>query len=302
MPPPTVTRLRAGQPSATAEINAQMRAADATLHPARRLVDDPFAQHFVSNPRYKLLRLTPRVALFGLRTFDRLFGGLLAEILLRGRYFEEQLASAVDRGARQVVLVGAGYDSTALRHPELGDVHFYEVDHPATQAVKRSVLSRIGAKVDNITFIPVDLQQDSLQDGLKGSGFDSAKPTVLAWLGVSYYLTMESFERALAGIFAVCAPGSVLIFDYMDPEVIDGTSGYRGARRAAQSVRRRNEPYTLGITEQQAVDAAKRAGFELVETNRVTDLVRNYGKDNPYCSPDDYMGLVTVRRPGEPTA
>src|SRR4051794_32977531 len=127
MAEPTAKRLGAGQPSATAEINAQMRAADATLRPARRLVNDPYAVHFVRNPRYRALRLTPGVALFGLRAFDRLFGGMLAEILLRGRYFEQTLVTAIDGGARQVVLVGAGYDTTAQRHPELRDVRFFEV-------------------------------------------------------------------------------------------------------------------------------------------------------------------------------
>jgi methyltransferase (TIGR00027 family) len=290
------TRLRSGQPSATAEINAQMRAADAALRPHRRLVDDPYARHFVTNPRYRLLRLTPGVALAGLRVFDRLLGGMLAEILLRGRYFEEALDDAVSRGVRQVVLLGAGYDATALRHPELATVRFFEADHLATQRVKRHILARLGATPTNVTFVPVDFEHDLLASCLEEVDFDVTAPCLVAWLGVSYYLTAESFQRALNGIADICAPGSTLLFDYMDPSVMDGTTTYPGARRAARSVRRRGEPYTLGLSPRAAAEAASAAGFRPVESVRVPDLVRRYGGERPYCRPDDYMGVVTVTR------
>jgi methyltransferase (TIGR00027 family) len=296
------TRLGGGRASATAEINAQMRAADAALVPARRLVGDPFAKHFAASPRYRLLRLTPGVALAGLRLFDRLYGGLLAEILLRGRYLEDGLVAAAGQGVTQVVLLGAGYDATALRgpenHPELRGVRFFEVDHPATQQVKRSVLRQIGADTGRITFVPADLAQGVPLDGLVDAGFDVARPCLVAWLGVSYYLSFAAFERILADIAALCAPDSTLIYDYLVPQVVDGTTGYRGARRAARSVRRRGEPYTLGLTDQQAVAAAQAAGFALVDSSRVPELVRRYGGRTPYCRPDDYLGVLTLTRTG----
>jgi methyltransferase (TIGR00027 family) len=290
-------RLSSGQPSATAEINAQMRAADATLSPGHRLVGDPYARYFVSNPRYRLLRLTPKVALAGLVGFDRLFGGMLAEILLRGRYVDEVLADRYFRAdVRQTVLIGAGYDATALRHPVLRDMRWFEVDHPATQQAKRAALRRIGIKADNVVFAAADLGRDPLLDRLKETGFDIAEPGLVAWLGVSYYLGDEAFRRALADIAEVCAPGSTLVFDYMDASVINGTTHFQGARRAARSVQRRGEPYVLGMSEEEAFQAAEEAGFERVEALRVTDLVRRYGGRRPYCRPDDYMGVVTVRR------
>jgi methyltransferase (TIGR00027 family) len=296
--PTTVTRLRSGRSSAAAEINAQMRAADATLFPGRRLVDDPYAHHFVSNSRYRLLRLGPRSAELGLRVFDHFYGGLLAEILLRGRYFEEVLTDAFGQGARQVVLLGAGYDATALRHPELRAAHFFEVDHPSTQRVKREVLDRLGADTSNITLVPVDFGRDPLAESLLAAGFDPAKPSVFAWLGVSYYLTDEAFRRVLTGLGALCAPGSTLVFDYMDPSVIDGTTSYAGARRASRAVQRRGESYRLGLTPAVIDDAATAAGFRVVESIRVPELVRRHGGARPYCRPDDYMGLVRLTRVG----
>jgi hypothetical protein len=39
----------------------------------------------------------------------------------------------------------------------------------------------------------------------------------------------------------------------------------------------------------------------LVESLRVTDLVRRYGGDRPYCRADDYMGVVRLVRVGTET-
>lgn len=284
------------QPSGVAEINAQMRAADAKLRPGRRLVDDRYARHFVRNPRYKLLALTPGIALAGLRAFDRLFGGLLAEILLRGRYFEQVLEQGWLDGARQAVLIGAGYDSTAIRLTGLAGMRYYEVDQPATQQRKKEVLRSLGADLSAVRFLPVDLEQDTLADALSGSDFSPAEPCVMSWLGVSYYLTRESFDRTMEIIARLCAPGSTLVFDYMDSSVIDGTTTSESARRAADSVRRRGEPYILGFTPDTVAEAAEKAGFTVRENLRVPDLVRRYGGEQPYCNDEDYMGVLTVIR------
>ena len=292
----TISRLHAGQPSATAEINAQMRAADATLRPHRRLVDDPYARHFVANPRYLLLRLTPGVALVGLRAFDRLFGGLLAEILLRGRYLEEVLTATLNRGVGQVVLLGAGYDCTAWRRPELRSVRVFEVDHGATQQRKQDILAGLGLASGHVTFVPVDLTRDELAGALRTAGFDVTAPALFAWLGVSYYLTVESFAASLRAIADVCAPGSTLVLDYMDPSVIDGTTPYRSARLAARSVRRRGEPYTLGLDLSDVHAALVAVGFHPEDSARVPDLVRRFGGQRPYCVDHDYMGVVTASR------
>ncbi|TMH30125.1 MAG: class I SAM-dependent methyltransferase [Betaproteobacteria bacterium] len=64
--------------------------------------------------------------------------GLLLHFMLRKRWIEQAVRGAIARGARRVVVVGAGYDTLAARlAPEFPGVRFIEVDHPATQAVKR---------------------------------------------------------------------------------------------------------------------------------------------------------------------
>ena len=63
-----------------------------------------------------------------------------ARLAARTRFFDEQVLAALDRGIRQVVIAGAGYDDRALRFRSPG-VRYFELDHPATQADKRRLLA-----------------------------------------------------------------------------------------------------------------------------------------------------------------
>lgn len=287
-------RLQSGRPSSTAGLTAMMRAVDARLAVDRRLADDRYAHLYAAfNPRFKHYVRSPWTAKLSLKVFDRLFGGFLAEILLRSRHFDEVLAGARDDGIDQVLLLGAGYDSTPMRHR---DLRFVEIDHPATQRAKRAVLAKSGITTDNVTYLPVDLETERLAAVLTPEVFDRGRRTLVGWHGVTFFLQDAAFERALADIAAVCAPGSRLVFDYMDRSVVDGTNPHRSVRTAARLVARRGEPYRLGMDRETASRAAEAAGFRCLEHLRVTELIDRFGGPRPYCSRKDFMGVLTVER------
>src|ERR1700759_2710918 len=55
----------------------------------------------------------------------------------RSRIAEDALSRAVEKGVRQIVILGAGLDTFALRNPHGAlEIRIYEVDHPATHAWK----------------------------------------------------------------------------------------------------------------------------------------------------------------------
>ena len=86
------------------------------------------------------------------------------EVVLRSRYTEDQLVEAIESGVNQYVILGAGLDSFALRRKDLADqVRVFEVDHPATQKAKRqNVLKADGSIPPNLTFVPVDFENERL--------------------------------------------------------------------------------------------------------------------------------------------
>jgi methyltransferase (TIGR00027 family) len=138
-------------------------------------------------------------------------------IAARTRFAEDALAAAVERGVRQVVVLGAGLDTFAYRSPLAGRLRIFEVDHPATQAWKRRRLEEAEIALPaSLTFAPVDFERETLAGGLTAAGFDPGQRTFFTWLGVVPYLTAEAVRSTLAFI-ASLPNGAHVVFDYSDP-------------------------------------------------------------------------------------
>ena len=135
-------------------------------------------------------------------------------IAIRTRFTEDALAAAVERGVRQLVVLGAGLDTYAYRSPWGARLRMFEVDHPATQAWKRQLLQNVAIPIPaSLTFAPIDFERQTLAEGLAGAGFDSSQQTFFTWLGVVPYLTEESVTSTLSFIASV-AGGAHVVFDY----------------------------------------------------------------------------------------
>jgi methyltransferase (TIGR00027 family) len=138
-------------------------------------------------------------------------------IAVRTRIAEEALAAAYQRGARQLVVLGAGLDTYAYRGTLREQLRIWEVDHPATQAWKRERLAAAEIAVpSSLTFAPIDFERETLADGLAAAGFDARQPAFFTWLGVVPYLTAEAIWSTLRFIASLPA-GAHVVFDYADP-------------------------------------------------------------------------------------
>jgi methyltransferase (TIGR00027 family) len=123
----------------------------------------------------------------------------------------------VERGVRQLVVLGAGLDTFAYRSPFGARLRIFEVDYPATQAWKRERLAAAGIGVPGwLTFAPVDFERETLGAGLEAAGFDPAVKTFFTWLGVVPYLSEEAVWATL-GFIARLPGGASVVFDYSDP-------------------------------------------------------------------------------------
>src|SRR5207253_9524799 len=78
------------------------------------------------------------------RIYERLtIPGLALHQALRKRYIERVVRASLYEGFEQVVVLGGGLDSLVLRlHSEFPEANFIELDHPATQSIKQSVMNR----------------------------------------------------------------------------------------------------------------------------------------------------------------
>jgi methyltransferase (TIGR00027 family) len=294
--------LPAGQtrPSVTAEITSAQRALETLAPRAQRLVDDPFARHFLHSPTYRLRTSSRPAARLTRKAFDALYPGFMAAVLLRHRYYEEVLDRAFSDGISQIILLGAGYDTTALRR-DLPGARIFEVDAAPTQQNKRDILRRKGLhEKATITYVTCDFERDALPERLQESGFDPTAQSVVVWYGVSFFLTESAVRRTLTDVTRISAPGSRFLWDYLERSVAEGTSPYAGARRASRIVRRRGEPYTFELCRDDATSFLDAFGFRTSDHATIADLARRYGGERGvWCRTDDFFGVLFGERTDE---
>lgn len=200
---------------------------------------------------------------------------LRAHIVLRSRFAEDRLAAAVTRGVTQYILLGAGFDTFALRQPEWARaLKIHEVDHPGTQTLKRSMMAAAGlALPENAGFATVDFERESLLDGLARYGVSASAPTFFSWLGVTMYLREEAIDAVLRSVAAFPA-GSELVLTFATPRA-DAASPL--ARHAANL----GEPW-VSYFEPDALDAKlRRAGFSNVEFLTPAEADARYFRHRP---------------------
>lgn len=143
--------------------------------------------------------------------------------LARSKYCEDSLKTAMLTGTQQYVILGAGLDTFAFRESGFLEKYpVFEVDHPETQKDKKQRISRAGLKIpENLSFVSVDFEKDSLIKALTDSGFDKTKKTFFSWLGVSYYLSYDEIEKLFSEIAELSSDGSTLLFDYADENLFN---------------------------------------------------------------------------------
>lgn len=118
-----------------------------------------------------------------------------ASIVTRARFIEDLLIEEIKKGVTQYVILGAGLDTFAQRHPELGTkIHVFEVDQPGPQAWKEKRLKELNLSIPKwLHFVPVDFEAgESWWEKLEDSGFQKDKAAVVVSTGVSMYLTKEA--------------------------------------------------------------------------------------------------------------
>ena len=181
--------MKPNDPSRTALMIARQRAAHQVLDQGS-ILHDPFAMKILREDEKDVLQFAnahPSASI------GRLFTSA------RSRIAEDALARAVKRGVRQIVILGAGLDTFALRNPHRAlEIHIYEVDHPATQASKLQRLAEAQiAPPPWLILVPVDFERDDVGEKLVAAGFQQNSPAFFTWLGVVPYLTQDAIGRTL---------------------------------------------------------------------------------------------------------
>ena len=208
--------MKAGQRSRTADGAAALRASH-TLYAKEPLFSDPYALALTSSGWQKIIR-HPLLHRFTLPRRLNPVGLLIGQVVGRARYAEDQLELAIKHGVKQFVLVGAGLDSFVLRRGhDFPELQVFEVDHPDTQAGKKSQLAKLGDIPNNVEFVPINFEQESIAHALDRSTYQRDQIGFFSWLGTTHYLEPQTTLNTLKAIAEFAAAGSEVVFDYSIP-------------------------------------------------------------------------------------
>lgn len=258
--------MNRNQASRTALIVARQRTAHQVLDHGS-ILGDPFAMKILGEGEEKVLQ-------FANQHPSASIGRLLTTA--RSRIAEDALAGAVEQGVRQVVILGAGLDTFALRNPYGSLIRIYEIDHPATQAWKRERLSDAQIEIPSwLVFVPVDFEHHDLGERLAATGFQQNLPAFFAWLGVVPYLTEDAINRTLA--YMSCVQNSEVVFDYMGPAEEFSAELRKLEEQRAEQLKKMGERSVCRF-EAGGVAAMLRAhGFRAIEDINFQEIASRFG-------------------------
>lgn len=271
--------MQDGKASQTAQYITFCRAMETGEQPRRRLFNDPFAFALLSGS-YKMLARMAHLPIFGKLVYAGLDLGWpysRSSAVVRTRAIDDLVRDAIRSGARQLVLLGAGLDSRGYRLDEAREIAVFEVDHPATQLVKRERFHACLGKLPmNIKYVAVDFERDALEVKLIESGYNPAIQSVVVWEGVIDYLTETAVQSTFTVLARLLAPSSLLIFTYTHKSALDGSKAFRGARRWRYLGRVSGEPFIFGFNPDTLVEVLKSHQFLLQSDASTEEIARHY--------------------------
>lgn len=249
-----------------------------------RLVDDPWAQRFVTAAQPPSTVPTSPEQSWQLRAehpdvraeVDGFWSTMATYQGVRSRFFDTELDRAVAAGVDQVVLLAAGLDARALRLQWGAHVTVYEIDQAGVLEFKDEVVdAHDGRPTCDRRAVGVDLRDDWV-GALRGEGFDPSRRT--AWLaeGLLPFLPAAAQEELLTSIDGLSAPGSVIAAEHFE----DAIAMMSGRPSLAAMV----EPFGVHLPDlvstEARIPAAQRLaelGWEVASTAS-TGVAHGYGR------------------------
>ena len=259
--------MQSGQASRTALGAAGHRAAHQVLEQGR-IFADPLALRILGADADEAIgeaEREPRRR--GLRLF----------IAVRTRFAEDALAAAIARGARQLVVLGAGLDTYAYRaDPGTAYASSKSTIPPPRPGSASGSPARESPFPPALTFAPSISSARASPTGLAAAGFDPARRSFFTWLGVTPYLTEQAIFATLGSI-ANLPGGAEVVFDYANPpEAIDDPERRAAHEELAARVAAAGEAFRCYLDTPTLHARLTALGFSEIEDLGPTEIAARY--------------------------
>ncbi|WP_028024052.1 class I SAM-dependent methyltransferase [Enterovibrio calviensis] len=262
----------------TAQGVAKQRLMETLAKPVQRIIDDPYADRFVVGAG--LIKLMGhKLSVWVTQQFSP---GFHEHLIARTRFIDDLVRSSAVDGIEQYVILGAGYDLRAHRLDLPPAMKIFEVDQAEVQERKRTKLPKEIPNSDNVTYVSVDFNRQSISERLLAAGFDQTKSTIFTLEGVSQYITKEAVAETVKDMAALTPEVSSMFFiSYVDERLNDDPKacfgqGYPNAVKRAETIKRLSakvgEPWISFYTAEEMETLLNQSGFLLKENQSLADL------------------------------
>jgi methyltransferase (TIGR00027 family) len=192
-------------------------------------------------------------------------------VRIRTRYLDDQLDQQIAGGCRQIVILGAGLDTRAVRKASPGAVYF-EIDDASTLSFKKMRIDQAGYNAP-VVFIPGNYVEQGVLPLLEANGFRRDQPAFFIWEGNTMYLTREVAIEVLAELREGLRSFSIA-FDYMSEAVIAFATGEPDITTFVERFAAMGAPWHFGINDLPAF--ALEAGLTVIDNVTTAELHRRY--------------------------
>ena len=266
----------------TAQGVAKQRLIESLAKPSKRIIYDPYAENFVLGAG--IIKLMGHN--FSVWLSKKFVPGFHEHLISRTRFIDDLIKKSISEQVEQYVILGAGYDSRAYNLKLPSGLKIFEVDQLEVQEIKISKLPDEIPNAENITYVSVDFNHQSLKNQLLNSGFDKSKSTIYTLEGVSQYITREALNSTLSEL-ALLTPNSNATFfmSYVnrllreDPKACFGM-GYSKPEKAAKFITngaaKVGEPWISLYSSKEIEDLLSQNSFTLIENKTLADLNSKY--------------------------
>ena len=216
---------------------------------------------------FALRHQTARALMFAAERF--LLPGALLHWLARKRLLDALACEAIEAGCRQLVVLGAGLDTLAWRWRDAVDS--FELDHPATQAIKRRALA------DGPVLVAADLSHESVAVVLRAEPrFAANRPTLFIAEGLLMYLPAARVAALFGELAALSAPGSRFAFTFMEARPGQPLAFHNASRLIAWWLAWRGESFRWGLGRDAAGAFVAQHGWQLAALSSPEEMRRRF--------------------------
>jgi methyltransferase (TIGR00027 family) len=206
--------------------------------------------------------------------------GIYEYVIARTKLLDETFLDGLAKGVCQIVILGAGMDTRALRFASKNQgTKIIELDIEKTQHPKIEILNRKKVELpDELVFASIDFNKQRLSDVLMIAGYHRDQLSLFLWEGVTMYLNSDAVDGTLTFIRESTQKGSRVTFDYIFGSVLRQENKFYGEKEIFDTVSRAGEGWTFGIEEGKIEEYLTERGFKMMSHFTPSELEERYFK------------------------